>query len=84
MDVKRPNFPNDGLRLLHTADGRYQLESHYTFAASRAVASGDTLGPGAAWPKKVAMKLRVDWGHASSRRMKRVLGDAGGNSHDLL
>ena len=52
------------------------------FSACTAVTSGDARGDSISGPKKIIMKLHVNWGHASATQLKRVLVDSdGGTSH---
>ena len=35
-------------------------------------------------PKKIVMRLHVDWGHASAKQLKRVSAESGGGNMHLL
>ena len=80
----RPNLPHGVFLFPHSADGLWQSEPPSRSAAFRAVALGGALDPGACYPKKIAMKLHLNRRHASTRKLKRVLVEADGDSQGLL
>ena len=52
------------------------------FSACTAATLGDAREDSTSDPKKIIMKLHVNWGHASATQLKRVLVDSeGGDSH---
>ena len=58
------------------------FEPPLTSAACKAVSLGNAGNCRLRGPKKSVMKLHVNWGHASTQQMKRVLADSeGGNLH---
>ena len=81
---KAPDLSDGGLRLPHTPDGLYHFETPLTFAACKAVTLGDARHCCLTAPKKIIMKLHVNWGHASAQQMRRVLVDSEGNNAHLL
>ena len=59
---KRPNFEKGGFLLPFTEDAMWSLTPPRTFSACKAVTLGDARGGTLSEPKKVAMKLHVNWG----------------------
>ena len=71
-----------GLHLPYTPDDPYHLGTPLTSAACRAVAFGDAEDGRLTEPRKISMKLHVNWGHASAQQLRRELVDSGeGNAN---
>ena len=75
---------NVGLHFPRTADDHYKFEPPSTSAARKVVALGDALNPGVSEPKKVAMKLHLNWVQASGHHLERAPVDAGGDTQGLI
>ena len=73
-----------GLNLPYTRYGPYRFEAPRTLAACKAVTLGDAHDSNLTDPERIAMKLHVNWGHASSQQLKRVLADSEGDKMHLL
>ena len=62
--------------------GLLRFSTPKKFAACAAVTLLDAQDEGVMDPKKIIMKLRANWGHASASQLKRILVDSdGGMSH---
>ena len=81
---ERPDVSDGGLHLLNTPDGLYRCETPPTFATCKAVTLGNVGGGSLTDPEKIAMKLHVNWGHASAQQLKRALVDSAENSMHLF
>ena len=58
--------------LPYTPDGLYHFGRPLTFVASKAVILGDARDSALTDPKKILMKLDVNWGHEWAQQLKRV------------
>ena len=76
---KSQKVPNGGIHLPYTARGLYPFETLRTIAACTAVTLGGTRDSSLTDPKKIAMEVRVNWGHASAQQLHRALLDSEGN-----
>ena len=79
---KRPDLSDGGLHLPLVESGLIRFVPPRDSPASTAVTLGGERGDGISDPKRIIIKLHVDWGQASASQVKRVLVDSdGGMSH---
>ena len=79
---KWPDLSDGGFQLLVVEIGLFRFVSPKEFSACSAVTSGDARDDCFSDPKKIIMKLHINWGRAPASEMKRVRADSeGGNSH---
>ena len=81
---RRLKLPNGGLRWLYTEDGLFQFDPPRMSSACEAATLGDESDGCLSGPKKIVMKLQVNWGHASGQQLERVSLDFDGNNMRLL
>ena len=75
---ERQSLSDGGIRSPLTEDGMCSLTPPRTSSACEAVSLGDARGGAPSDPKKIIMKLHVNWGRASANQLKRELVDSGG------
>ena len=75
---KRPDLSDGGLHLPLVESGLLCFVLPKDFSACAAVTLGDARDNSISDPKKIIMKLHVNWGHALAIQLKRVLVDSGG------
>ena len=73
---KSPNLSNGGVHVVFSSDGARRFGLSHAFPSCTAVTPGDVRDGCLPDSGKIAMKLRVNWGRASARRLKRVLADS--------
>ena len=79
---KRPDLSDGGLYLPLVESGLLRFVPPKDSSACTAVTSGDARDDSISDPKKLTMRLHVNWGHASATQLRRVLVDSdGGMSH---
>ena len=79
-----PDLFGGGFHYTYTPDALYHSETPLTFAACKVVTMGDARNGFLTDPKKIAIKLHVNWGHASAQQLIRVLVQSEGNRMHLL
>ena len=67
---KRPDLSDGGLRLQPVESGLIRLVPPKELPACTAVTLGDARDGSISDPKKIIMKLHVNWGHASATQLK--------------
>ena len=72
FEKKSPNLSNGGSHLPCVADGVCYLEPPQTFSACTAFSPAEARGRCPPDPKKIAMKLYANRGHASAQQLRRV------------
>ena len=80
----RPNAPSGGLPLTYAEDGPYQFEPPRTFPVCKAMTLGGATDGRLPGPKKIIMRLHVNWVRASAQELERVLGNSDGDNMHLL
>ena len=71
MDT-RLALSNGGSNAPCTQDGLFRFVPPEEFSARTAVALGGARDDSVFGPRKIILKLRVNWGYASARQLKRV------------
>ena len=64
--------------------GLYKFAPSKHFDVRKAVALNDVVDANGAEGKKIGLKLRLDWGHASAHQLKQISVDAEGENERLL
>ena len=77
---KRPNLPSGGLYLPLTEDGPYRPEQPQTSSTCEAVTLRGARESCLSDTKKIIIELRVIWGHAPARQLRRVFVHSGGDN----